>query len=238
MAQAAVPSNNLGEILLREGVISEDQFHEALRVYESSEKPLSRILTEMEAITEGVKLGVLQKKCECKLISLSEIQPRPEAARLLNRRTCEKYHLVPLRIEDDHLVIAMDDPTDSRTVNAIEAIAGKPVMPLLARSADIASVIEKLPEDPVASVLVAPSHSTLYRILSFITLPVLVASAPLAFILTLIFHQGFQTYFFHTIEFTLFEQVLVFVLGFCAWAVIAYWIDGVLFDRERDEDED
>lgn len=237
MAQAAVSSHNLGEILLREGIISEDQYQDALRQYETSEKPLSRILTEMDAITEGVKLGVLQKRCECKLVSLQDITPRPEAARLLTRRTCEKYHVVPLRIEEDHLVLAMDDPTDSRTVNAIEAIAAKPVFPLLAKSADISAVIDKLPEDPIATIITAPDHGLLYRLLSALFLPFLALAIPIGMILLLVFHSGLQSWWLE-LGFSAFEQVLLFVLGWCAWAVIAYWVDGVIFQRDHDEDED
>jgi len=236
MVPTAAPSHKLGEILLREKIITEERYRVALEKYDNSEKPLSRILTEMEAITEGVKIGVLQKRCDCKLISLEDITPKGEAVQALSRRYCEKYHVVPLRFENNQLVVAMEDPTDTRTVNAIEALVGKPVIPVLAKSADLASVIERLPSESATPAPIE-EHGPLYRFFSLITLPVICAVPILGFIGALVFYRPFQNYWFQEIGFSPFEQVLVFMLGWCAWAVIAYWIDGVLFKRMKDEED-
>ncbi|MDK2972497.1 MAG: type pilus assembly protein PilB [Candidatus Sumerlaeota bacterium] len=230
MAYTASSSHNLGEILLREGLITQEQYDQGRRDYDTSERPLSRIFVEMGAITEGVKIGVLQKRCNCKLLTLDQIAPRPDAVALIPRRDCEKYKVVPVRIEKGELVLAMDDPTDSRTINAIEHLVERPVRPFLAKLADIENVIERLPEDEPAP---EPKKAGfLLRFVSFITLP-LVCFVPIGtFILALLYNREFQKAY-RELEYDTFEQVLIFMLLWSAWAIIAYWIDDIIFRRVR-----
>lgn len=233
MAQPAASSRNLGEILLREGLITQDQYNQGLREYENTERPLSRIFVEMGAITEGVKIGVLQKRCECELLNLQDIAPRPDAIRRITRRHCEKFHVVPVKIEDGRLVVAMEDPTDSRTINALEAEAGMPIRPVLAKTADITNVISRLPETEEAPAA-AQEHGALYRTLSHITLPLLVVVPILTFLLLLIYNREVNK-FFRDLELDSFEQILFFVLAWCGWAIVAYWVDDILFKRSQKE---
>ena len=234
MESSTSRSSNLGNVLLREGLISKDQYEEAMRDYGNSERPLSRILVDMGAISEGVKIGVMQKRCSCRLLPLNDLNPRADAIRLLPRRYCEKYHIVPLRVEGGHLHVAMEDPLDVRTINAVEAIVAMPVQPYLAKTADISNVIERLPEDDGESIPDAPKHGMLYRIFSALFLPVICGAPIVAFVLLLLYSNEFKRWW-SGLEFTRFEQGLFFLLAWSAWAIVAYWIDDLIFKRESQE---
>jgi hypothetical protein len=136
-----------------------------------------------------------------------------------------------VRIEAGQLVLAMDDPTDSRTINAIEAISGRTVRPFLAKTADIENVLDRLPEDsPSAD---QPRQAALpVRILARISLPLVCFVPILTFIAMLLYHRGFQK-LYRELDYDPFERVLIFLLLWSAWAIIAYWIDDLIFGRLR-----
>ena len=50
-------SGNLGDMLLREGLVTNEALEEALRRQRETQQPLGRILVDMNAITESVKLS-------------------------------------------------------------------------------------------------------------------------------------------------------------------------------------
>jgi hypothetical protein len=154
---------------------------------------------------------------------------RPEAAILVSHHVCEKYHLVPLRIQDGHLYVAMEDPTDVLAIEAVETMSGMPVVPLLARSTEVSDAIERLPHLDAED---EHPHGGTWHLLSKISLPIACAILPVAFTLLLLFHPQFQT-FWKQLRLDAFEQVLFFVLGWCAWAIFAYWFDDVIFGQGR-----
>jgi hypothetical protein len=231
-AAATTQPANLGEILLREGLINNEQYKQGLREYEMSERPLSRIFVEMGAITEGVKLGVLQKRLSCQLVNLGEVTPRPEAAILLPRPMCEKHHFVPLRVEKGSVVVAMEDPTDVRAISAIETAASMPVQALLAKSEEILDAIRRMPD--IGGEEAPKGHGAVYVILSRITLPILCALPIVIFYFLLFTHAPFQRYY-ENLRLDTFTSVLMFVLASSAWSIIMYWVDGVLFRRDAEQ---
>ncbi len=235
MGNAVTDSKNFAEMLLREGLITEAQYDEGQKEYQSAsgERSLSRIFVEMGAITEGARVGVLQKKLECKVANLAEVVPRPDAAREIPRSTCEKHHMVPLRIENNRLVLAMEDPTDPRAVTAAEAATNLPLKLLLGKASEIADAIRAMPD--VAPKAAAAGPSAAKRMVGLIGL-ILACFVPMgAFILLLIYSVPFQTKY-RELALEPFEQVLFFVLGWCAWAIIAYWVHDVIFGESEEDD--
>ncbi|MBI5155290.1 hypothetical protein HZA57_08630, partial [Candidatus Poribacteria bacterium] len=193
MPPATSPHHNLGEILLREGLISEEQFKQGMKEYELSERPLSRIFTDMGAITEGVKIGVLQKRLDCEVISLRDVSPRPEAVILVPRQVCQKHHLVPIKIDQRTLIVAMEDPTDVRAINTVETASSMSVRPMLAKAAEIQEAIKNLPE------LEAPAESVrresfAFRILRRVTLPLVLVLPIGSFYYLLFYNNAFKKY--------------------------------------------
>src|SRR5690348_16814128 len=106
MGDAVSDSRNFADILLREGLITRDQHDQGQKEFQSGsgERSLSRIFVEMGVITEGVKMGILQKKLDCQVINLKDVIPTAEATRHLTRDICEKHHVAPIRVEAGRLL--------------------------------------------------------------------------------------------------------------------------------------
>jgi len=233
MGDAVSDSKNFADILLREGLITREQHDQGQKEFQSGsgERALSRIFVEMGVITENVKMGILQKKLECQVISLKDVVPSAEAARRLPRALCEKYHAAPVRIDGNRLVVAMEDPTDPRAVASIEASVGMPIRTLLAKSSEIADAIRQLPAEEEAA---APSARG-RRIAGLVSITVLCGGPIVVFLYFLLYHKPFQA-FYRELELEPFERILFFVLSWSAWAIVAYWINDVIFGEKREED--
>ena len=232
MAESVSDSKNFGDVLVREGLISEEQFKQGRDQYTSGERPLSRIFVEMGAISEGEKIGILQQKYQVPVLNMKDVRPRPEAAAHIPREICEKYRMVPIRIENNRLVLAMEDPTDPHAVAAAEAASAIPVKTYVARAGDITEAISQLPAVEQAPSKEAGSGK---KIFSILTLFLIALGPPLGFLAALVFHKPVQNFYYGTFS-EPFEQVLFLILAWCAWAIVAYWIHDVIFGESREEE--
>lgn len=233
MGDAVSDSRNFADILLREGLITRDQHEQGQKEFQSGsgERSLPRIFVEMGVISEGVKIGILQKKLDCQVINLKDVVPTAEATKHLPRAICEKHHVAPVRVENGRLVVAMEDPTDARAVSAIEAAVGMPIRTFLAKSSEIADAIRQLPIGG-PEVQRGPGGR---RIAGLVSITLLCGVPILAFVLLLIYHKPFQA-FYRELQLEPFERVLFFVLSWSAWAIVAYWINDIIFG-EKDPDD-
>ncbi len=230
MAELAASAKKLGDILLKEGLINEDQFAQGFKEYEAGERPLSRVLIEMGAINEGTKIGILHKKMGCDLISLKNAAPRPDVVGMVPRSFCEKHNVIPLRVEDSKLVVAMDDPTDARTVRLMEEATSMTVKPYLARLSEIREAIENLPKTAGAGPRKASQLRKTLAVISLLT----ICLVPIAvFLGLLLYHPPFQKAY-KELQLEPFEQGLIFLLGWSLWAIIAYWINDVIFSVKEE----
>ena len=230
--QSITSSKTLADTLLKEELISQDQYQQAIQEYEQSERSLGRILTEMGAITEGVKIGVLQKRYNCSLITLDKMKPKPEALKLIPKKYCVKYHTIPLQVEDERLVIAIEDPSDIRTINAMEAISSEAVKAMVAKTKDITAVLDRLPDDDEEK---KKKEKTGPSWLASLTYYAVVVGAPiLIFFNLLIYHPGVQKAW-NELQLDAFEQGLIFFLAFSGWTILAYWIHDVIFQTNSSD---
>jgi hypothetical protein len=206
---------NLGEILLREGIINNAQLDEALRRQRETDLPLGRILVEMGAITESVKMSFLKRQLGYDLVSLSGMEIPPLTFTLIPRHVATKHHLVPIRMERDGLVVAMEDPSDIVLLDNLKTLVGMRIKPVIASTSDIEEALEQYPaEKPEAAVLVA------FPIFCF--LPIVII------IYILCTNTDIQLKLAKLNEFDVFLYTL---LGWGLWAVILYEINGLIFER-------
>ena len=103
----------LGEMLLRAGVITQQQLSMVLVIQERARKRLGEILLSEGIITSSRRAEALSEQLKLPLLSLAEEEPEPEAIQLVPRNIAARLNLLPLRIEaDGRLLIAMADPLD------------------------------------------------------------------------------------------------------------------------------
>jgi len=109
----AIVFNNvrLGDLLINLGYINQEQLDQALAFQkENRGKRLGEILVEMNFITEEQMLQALAKRTELELVHTSALNVQMSAVALVPRQIAEKYCILPVKVINNTLVAAVNDP--------------------------------------------------------------------------------------------------------------------------------
>jgi type II secretory ATPase GspE/PulE/Tfp pilus assembly ATPase PilB-like protein len=145
------PILKLGEALQELGIISKEQLDEALEKQQKNRKiPLGRILVEMGAVKENILNGALAKKLGIPHVGIAKFNVDLNAVRLVSAEFARKYALMPLYIHDTALVIAFQDPFNTKAVEEIRFLTQMKVIPVISSLEDIDKAIKKYYHPEVA----------------------------------------------------------------------------------------
>lgn len=101
----------IGEILLKEGVLSQEQLNQALAIQQNMKerKFLGEVLIDRGFVTELAVFRALSNQLDIKIIGREEINPTPEALSAIPKNWCLKLRLIPLFIKGDTVYVASDN---------------------------------------------------------------------------------------------------------------------------------
>lgn len=137
-------SIKLGELLIKEGVITKDQLDEALKCHTFFGIKLGSSLIELGFIQEDVLVNLLSRKLGIPAVSHSEIFDVPtDVIDRLSPAVAEKFRVIPVRLENKRLYVAMSDPTDFKAQEELSFITGNIIVPLIAPEVHILQALEK-----------------------------------------------------------------------------------------------
>src|ERR1051325_1790265 len=134
----------LGEMLGRDGVLTNAQLEQALEFQARDGGRLGTVLvehglTDLEALTVylGLELGIP--------IATGAMLERAKraAVRLLQPTQAFKHKCVPLVVQDRQLIAAIEDPHDFATLDSLAAITGYRVLPRVTPELRIYYYIER-----------------------------------------------------------------------------------------------
>lgn len=131
----------LGQILLHRGKIGREHLREALGRQQQSGRPLGEILLHMGIVARTDILEALRLLPSGSIDGRALRQVRRETATLIPRALAEGLLALPVVHAQGALVVAMADPLDASSVEAIEACVGAPVIPVAADPEDLRAAI-------------------------------------------------------------------------------------------------
>ncbi|WP_333608362.1 GspE/PulE family protein [Arsukibacterium sp.] len=125
----------LGDLLVAENIISEQQLNEALARQQSTGRKLGATLIELAVLSEGQLLQFLAQQLQVPFLDIAQKRIDPKAAQLLAEVHARRCRALVLEDRGDSVLLGMSDPAD---LSILDQIA-----PLLApRSINIAVVRE------------------------------------------------------------------------------------------------
>jgi type IV pilus assembly protein PilB len=136
-------SVRLGEILLKESLITQDQLEKALEFQRSNGGKLGSCLTKMGFITDDDITGVLSRQYGVPSINLKYYEIDPNVIKLIPQDTALRYQVIPLSRVGSVLTIAMTDPTNVFAMDDIKFMTGFNVEPVVASETAIAEAISR-----------------------------------------------------------------------------------------------
>jgi type IV pilus assembly protein PilB len=136
-------SVRLGEILLKESLITQDQLDKALEFQRSNGGKLGSCLTKMGYITDDDITGVLSRQYGVPSINLKYYEIDPGVIKLIPQDTALRYQVIPLSRVGSVLTIAMTDPTNVFAMDDIKFMTGFNVEPVVASESAIGEAISR-----------------------------------------------------------------------------------------------
>lgn len=132
----------LGDLLIRNQVISEAQLQEALHEQKRSGQKLGRTLVKLGMVVEDDLLALLSRQLNLPIISLKHYHFEPRTVRLLPEAHARRYRAIVLAEKADRLTVGMVDPTDIHAYDALHRLLQKPLDIALVREAELLQTID------------------------------------------------------------------------------------------------
>src|SRR5581483_1619324 len=133
----------IGELLLKEKLISADQLQQALAQQKSNGGKLGFNLVKMGFVKDEQITALLSKQYGVPSINLAQFKLDPTIIKLVPNETARKYQIIPLSRSGSTLTIAMTDPTNVFAMDDIKFMTGYTVEPVVASEIAITEAVEK-----------------------------------------------------------------------------------------------
>lgn len=137
----------LGEMLIDVNMLTESQLTEALKMQKGSGKRLGTVLIEQGFITEGQLIDALRMQLGIEFIDLTKINIDPSMVDILPKNIAKKHGIIPVRVENDLMYLAMEDPLNFMAIEAVRSITRRKIIPMIATSDGIQRAFNVLYEN-------------------------------------------------------------------------------------------
>jgi type IV pilus assembly protein PilB len=136
-------SNRLGELLVRNNLIDDQQLSKALAEQKSTGGRLGASLIKLGFIKENELASFLSRQYGVPSINLSEFEIDPTVIKLIPNDVAQKYQIVPINRAGATLIIAMSDPSNIFAIDDIKFMTGYNVEVVVAPEQAIKEAIDK-----------------------------------------------------------------------------------------------
>jgi len=142
-ASVALTQDKLGEILLREGLITQEQLRKALLEQKNSGMRLGYTLVKLGFIEETEVSKMLARQYRMPAVDLSRFEVDAKILRLIPPDIATKHTVLPLKREGRTLTVAIADPNNVTAIEDIKFITRCDVFPVIAGEYTLRNAIER-----------------------------------------------------------------------------------------------
>ncbi len=136
-------TNRLGELLIRNQLITDDQLKNALDTQKKEGTRLGAALIKLGYIEESDLATFLSKHYGVPSINLSEFDVEPSVIETVPAEVAQKYQMIPINRAGATLIVAMSDPSNIFAIDDIKFMTGYNVEVVVASEAAIKESIDK-----------------------------------------------------------------------------------------------
>jgi type IV pilus assembly protein PilB len=136
-------SAKLGEILVRENLLTPQQLREALEFQREHGGRLGFNLVKMGMVSDDMITAVLSRQYGVPSVNLDLFDVDDSVIRLIPREVAEKYMVLPLSRVGATLTLAMVDPTNVFAMDDIKFMTGLNIEPVVVSEAGVQQAINR-----------------------------------------------------------------------------------------------
>jgi len=133
----------LGELLLKENMVSPQQLQEALAHQKVNGGKLGKAFVSLGYVRDEEITSLLSRQYGVPSINLDHFEVDPAIIKIIPAETARKYQILPLSRSGATLTIAMADPTNVFAMDDIKFMTGYNVEPVVASETSLEEAIDK-----------------------------------------------------------------------------------------------
>jgi len=133
----------IGELLLKEKIISPEQLRRAIEEQKIMGGRLGSTMVNLGFIKEQELINFLSKQYGVPAVNLREFEIDPKVSRLVPFEICDKYNLIPINRAGSTLIVAIADPSNIFAIDDVKFLTGYNVEVVVASEAAIKEAIER-----------------------------------------------------------------------------------------------
>ncbi len=133
----------LGQLLLWNKIITQEQLDEALEEQKRTKKKLGTVLIEKGFVDEKTLNDFLSKQYGVESIDLNSIEISKDVIKKVPAQIAKKYILIPVGMKNNRLKVAISDPTNIFAIDEVRFVTGMNVVPLFSNERAIVRAIDK-----------------------------------------------------------------------------------------------
>jgi len=119
----------LGDALREKGKISADDLEKVVAEQQGKLVHLGELMLERGVVGKEDLAQALQEISRIPYLDCSAVTPTPQALKLVPRGTAERLSVLPIRVEQSRLVVAMTAPQNLRTLDELRFSTGLEISP-------------------------------------------------------------------------------------------------------------
>src|SRR5678810_804815 len=136
-------SGRLGELLVRENLISVQQLRKAQEEQQKTGTRIGSALIKVGAIEEHKLTDFLSKQYGVPAINLKDFEIDPEIVKLVKKEVAQKHLVIPVNRAGQSLIVAMADPSNIYAVDDLKFTTGYNIEPVVASEPSIREAIDR-----------------------------------------------------------------------------------------------
>ena len=134
----------LGDLLVSSGIITGEQLEQALALPREDGQRLGDVLIQQGVISEAQLIDALRVQLGVDFVDLTAVSIPVELAKYVPRNLAKKFLVVPVKLVQDRLYLAMHDPLDFVAQDEVKTASRKRIIPMIATRKAVEQAIERL----------------------------------------------------------------------------------------------
>ena len=143
MTTAALPSERLGDILVKEGLLTREKLAQALTEHRASGMPLGFILAKQNLVPEVEITRIVARQLRVPAVDLSRFEVDAKIIKLIPSDIAKRHIVLPLKREGRTLTVAMANPTDQVLLQELRFITRYDLFPVFAGEFTLRTLVDK-----------------------------------------------------------------------------------------------
>ena len=141
-AAAAPKRIRIGDILVAQQIITQEQLEHALKDQKTSGRKLGKSLVALGYVDENTLLSILSRQLNYPFIELGHYAFDAELIKQLPETMARRFRVVILKDEADGLLLGMADPTDIFSLDELSRVLKRPLKPAVVRESELLDILD------------------------------------------------------------------------------------------------